>query len=142
MTLLRKLIDLPGVAELEAQALMKPRMADLGSEADYPVIDEVCAKAFGLTIAQADEIDRPAGWDNIENKAVAAQVEAFEAEGWDVTDKRRPLRMLAVIAPPLWLAVRGVAGQLPFVADTADEDAEAAAMDALAKEAAAFRKNR
>ena len=142
MTLLRKLIDLPGVAELEAQALMKPRMADLGSEADYPVIDEVCAKAFGLTIAQADEIDRPAGWDKIENKAVAAQVEAFEAEGWDVTDKRRPLRMLAVIAPPLWLAVRGVAGQLPFVADTADEDAEAAAMDALAKEAAAFRKNR
>ena len=142
MTLLRKLIDLPGVAELQAQALMKPRMADLGSEADYPVIDEVCAKAFGLTIAQADEIDRPAGWDNIENKAVAAQVEAFEAEGWDVTDKRRPLRMLAVIAPPLWLAVRGVAGQLPFVADTADEDAEAAAMDALAKEAAAFRKNR
>ncbi len=139
---MRRLIDLPGIADLESQALMKPRMADLGAEADYPAIDEACLKAFGLTVAQADEIERPAGWDNIENKAVAAQVDAFEAEGWDVTDKRRPLRMLAVIAPPLWLAVRGVAGELAFVADTSEEDAEAAAMDALAKEAAAFRKSR
>lgn len=139
---LRRLIELPGIADLEAQALMRPRMADLGAEADYPAIDEACAKAFGLTIAQADALPRPAGWDNIENKAVPAQVEAFEAAGWDVTDKRRPLRMLAVIASPLWLAVRGVAGELPFVADTAEEDAEQAAMDALAKEAAAFRKNR
>lgn len=139
---MRRLIDLPGIADLESQALMKPRMADLGAEADYPAIDEACAKAFGLTIAEADAFARPAGWDNIENKAVAVQVEAFEAEGWDVTDKRRPLRMLAVIAPPFWLAVRGVAGELPFVADTAEEDAEQAAMDALAKEAAAFRKNR
>lgn len=139
---MRRLIDLPGIADLEAQALMKPRMADLGAEGDYPAIDEACLKAFGLTVAQADEIERPAGWDNIENKAVAVQVEAFEAEGWDVTDKRRPLRMLAVIAPPLWLAARGVAGELPFVADTSEEDAETAAMDALAKEAAAFRRSR
>jgi hypothetical protein len=139
---MRRLIDLPGIADLEAQALMKPRMADLGAEAEYPVIDEVCAKAFGLTVAQADAIDRPAGWDNIENKPPAAQVEAFEAEGWDVTDKRRVLRMLPLIAPPFWLAVRGVAGELPFQADTTEEDAEAAAMDALAKEAKAFRRDR
>jgi hypothetical protein len=139
---MRRLIDLPGIADLEAQALMKPRMADLGAEAEYPVIDEVCAKAFGLTVAQADAIDRPAGWDNIENKPPAAQVEAFEAEGWDVTDKRRVLRMLPLIAPPFWLAVRGVAGELPFQADTAEEDVEAAVMDALAKEAKAFRRDR
>jgi hypothetical protein len=139
---MRKLIDLPGIADLEAEALMKPRMADLGAEADYPVIDEVCAKAFGLTVAQADAIERPDGWDNIENKSAPAQVSAFEAEGWDVTNNRRPLRMLSVIAPPLWLAVRGVAGRLPFVADTAEEDAEAAAMKALAKEAKTFRRDR
>mgnify|MGYP000001571036 CR=1 FL=1 len=41
-----------------------------------------------------------------------------------------------------WLAVRGVAGTLPFQADTSEEDAEAAAMDALAKEAKAFRRDR
>jgi hypothetical protein len=139
---MRRLIDLPGIADLEAQTLMKPRMADLGAEAEYPVIDEVCARAFGLTVAQADAIERPAGWDNIENKPPAAQVAAFEAEGWDVTDKRRVLRMLPLIAPPFWLAVRGVAGELPFQADTTEEDAEAAAMDALAKEAKAFRRDR
>ena len=45
-------------------------------------------------------------------------VEAFEAEGWDVTDKRRkPLRLLPLFALPLALAARGVAGTLPFVAE-------------------------
>ena len=44
--------------------------------------------------------------------------EAFEAEGWDVTDKRRkPLRMLPILALPLALAMRGIAGELPFVAE-------------------------
>ena len=139
---MRRLIDLPGIADLEGEALMKPRMADLGAEAEYPIIDEVCLKAFGLTVAQADAIDRPAGWDNIENKAATVQDAAFEAEGWDATNNRRPLRMLSVIAPAAWLAVRGVAGQLPFQADTAEEDREAAAMDALAKEAKAFQRDR
>jgi len=139
---MRRLIDLPGIADLEGEALMKPRMADLGAEAEYPVIDEVCLKAFGLTVAQADAFPRPEGWDNIENKSTPVQVSAFEAEGWDVTNNRRPLRMLSVIAPPLWLAVRGVAGELPFQADTSEEDAEAAAMEALAKEAKAFRRDR
>jgi hypothetical protein len=140
--MMRRLIDLPGIADLEGEALMKPRMADLGAEAEYPVIDEVCLKAFGLTVAAAEALDRPDGWDNIENKAIPVQISAFEAEGWDVTNNRRPLRMLSVIAPPLWLAVRGVAGELPFQADTTEEDAEAAAMEALANEAKAFRRDR
>jgi hypothetical protein len=44
--------------------------------------------------------------------------EAFAAEGWDVLDTRRkPLRMLAHWALPLALAMRGVAGELPFHAE-------------------------
>lgn len=47
-----------------------------------------------------------------------ASIPAFEAEGWDVTDaKRKPLRVLPLFALPLALAVRGVAGELPFVAE-------------------------
>ena len=70
------------------------------------------------------------------------QADQAEAEGLDVTDKRRTLRMLGVIAAPMWLALRGVAGALPFQADTADEDVDAAMLAGLAKDAKAFRKNR
>ena len=139
---MRRLIDMPGIADLEAKALMKPRMADLGSETDFPEIDEACMAAFGLTVAQADETPRPDGWDNIENKPLSVQADQAEAEGLDVTDKRRTLRMLGVIAAPMWLALRGVAGALPFQADTADEDVDAAMLAGLAKDAKAFRKNR
>ena len=48
----------------------------------------------------------------------ADMAEAFAAEGWDVLDTRRkPLRMLAHWALPLALAMRGVAGALPFHAE-------------------------
>lgn len=139
---LRRLIDLPGIADLEAKALMKPRMADLGAEYEFPEIDEAATAAFGISVTEADGIARPEGWDNIENKAPALQAEAFEAAGWDVTEKRRPLRMLAVLSAPLWLAVRGVAGALPFVADTAEDDAADAIMAGLTRDAAAFRRDR
>jgi hypothetical protein len=139
---MRRLIDLPGIADLESKALMKPRMADLGAEAEFPEIDDACKAAFGISVTEADEIARPAGWDNIENKSTAVQAEQAEAEGMDVTDKRRTLRMLAVIASPMWLALRGVAGDLPFQADTSEEDADAAMLAGLAKDASAFRKNR
>ena len=44
--------------------------------------------------------------------------EAFAAEGWDVLDARRkPLRMLGWWALPLALAMRGIAGALPFHAE-------------------------
>jgi hypothetical protein len=112
---LRRLIDLPGVRDLEFKALMKPAYAAPEGRADYPEID-ACSKAlFGLTAEEAEDIPRPAGWDGIDRKDLRAQVAAFEAEGWDVTDdKRRPMRMLAQFNQQLWLALRGVAGQLPF----------------------------
>jgi hypothetical protein len=142
MAELRRLIDLPGIAPLEYQALLKSRMADLGAEAEFPEIDEAAKAAFGLSVTEAEDIVRPAGWDGIENKSVAAQVEAFEAAGWDVTEKRRPLRMLGVLAAPFWLAVRGVAGELPFLADTSEEDEGAAMLADLAKDVKAFRRDR
>ena len=63
---------------------------------------------------------------------------AFEAVGWDVTDdKRRPLRMLRQLGPPLWLALHGVAGRLPYLPEDDSPDPWASK---LAIDAAKFRK--
>ncbi len=121
---LRRLIDLPGVKDLEYRALLKRDFAEPEARADYPEIDACTTALFGLTADEAEAVERPAGWEDIELKAPAVQVAAFEAEGWDVTDdKRRPLRVLGHFSGPLWLAVRGVAGTLPFQAESnAPED--------------------
>jgi hypothetical protein len=140
---LRRLIDLPGVRALEDKALMKPRMGDIDARPDFPEIDDTVKAIFGLTADEADDVERPSGWDRIDRKADREQVLAFEAEGWDVTDdKRRPLRTLTHFASPMWLAIRGVAGSVPFVADLAEEKAEDRMMSSLAADAARFRKNR
>jgi hypothetical protein len=135
---LRRLIDLPGVLDLERKALMKPRYASPEARAEFPEIDACSLALFGLTADQAEDVARPADWDRIERRPIAEQVAAFEAAGWDVTDdKRRPLRMFDQFNQQLWLAVRGVAGELPFHQpdDTPDPWGSA-----LAKEAARFRK--
>lgn len=136
---LRRLIDMPGIADLETRALMKPAFAAEENRADHPEIDAACRACFGLTPDEADAVERPAGWDRVDRLSLAEQVEAFEAEGWDVTDARRkPLRMLVHYSAPLWLALRGVAGALPFVPE---EDHKPSAWgDNLAAEAARFRK--
>jgi hypothetical protein len=139
---MRRMIDLPCIADLEYKALLKSRMTDLGAEAEFPEIDEAALAAFGISVTDADGVARPDGWDGVENKSVAVQLDAFEAAGWDVTDKRRPLRMLAVLSPPFWLAVRGVAGALPFQADTREDDESAALQAGLAADVKAFRRNR
>jgi hypothetical protein len=131
---LRRLIDLPGVNDLEYRAILKREFAEPEARAAFPEID-ACAKAlFGLTADEAEAASRPEGWDDIECKAAAVQVAAFEAEGWDVTDnKRRPLRVLGHFSGPLWLAVRGVAGTLPFQPYSAEPDAWASRLEAEAK---------
>ncbi len=135
---LRRLVDLPGVADLEMKALMKREFAEPQHRAEHPEIDACTSALFGLTADAAEAVARPAGWDGVEDKPVAAQVAAFEAEGWDVTDdKRRPLRNLAHFSAPLWLAVRGVAGTLPFAPEVEKPDAWGAS---LAAEAKRFRK--
>ena len=118
---LRRLIELPGIAQLEFKAVMKREFAEPEARAEHPELDECSQKVFGLTADQAEATPRPADWDDIETKAVPIQVEAFEAAGWDVTDdKRRPLRTLGHWNQQLWLAIRGVAGTLPFVPDDDD----------------------
>ncbi|MDB5450989.1 MAG: hypothetical protein JWQ52_2117 [Phenylobacterium sp.] len=135
---LRRLIDLPGVADLELKALMKREYAEPESRAENPELDELSRKLFGLTADEAEETPRPAGWDNVERLPIPRQVAAFEAEGWDVTDdKRRPLRNLGHFNQQLWLALRGVAGELPF---QPDDDKPEAWVTSLAAEAARFRK--
>jgi hypothetical protein len=135
---LRRLIDLPGVAELEHKALMKPHYASPEGRPEYPEIDACSLSLFGITADQAEEAPRPADWDRIERRPVAEQVAAFEAAGWDVTDdKRRPLRMFGQFNQQLWLALRGVAGALPFHSDEPPPDPWGAS---LAKEAARFRR--
>lgn len=112
---LRRLIDLPGVADLEHKALMKPAYASPEGRAEFPEIDECSRAIFGLTADEAEAAPRPAGWDGIETKPVGQQVFAFEDAGWDMTDdKRRTLRMFNQFNQQLWLALRGVAGVLPF----------------------------
>jgi len=100
---------------------MMPSLAEPDARARVPEIDEVCRACFGLTADEAEAIGLPADWDGIDARPPAQQVFAFEDAGWDVTDKRRPLRMLGHYALPLWLAIRGVAGQLPFEAPVAEE---------------------
>ena len=50
---------------------------------------------FGITTSEAEAFPRPADRDDIERQRITEQVQAFEREGWDVTDsRRRPLRTL------------------------------------------------
>lgn len=131
---LRRLIDLPGVRDLEFRAVMKREFAEPEARAEFPEINACSTAIFGLTADEAEDAPRPADWDYIEAKAVPVQVAAFEAAGWDVTDdKRRPLRVLAHFNQPLWLAIRGVAGTLPFQAESGEPEAWVSKLEAEAK---------
>lgn len=140
---LRRLIDLPGVDDLELKALMKPRYADPDARDEFPEIDALTSALFGLTGDAAEAVELPADWPenlrDIHRLSGADLAEAFEAMGWDVTDKRRkPLRLMPHYALPLALAVRGVAGELPFQAEADHPVTDWGA--GLAADAARFRK--
>ena len=136
---LRRLLDLPGIAELEEKALMQPRYADADARTTFPEIDACSVALFGITADEAEDVARPADWDGIERRSPREQADAFETEGWDVTDaKRRPLRMFGHFNGQLWLAVRGVAGTLPFQPEVESDTMRSS----LASEAATFLRNR
>ena len=135
---LRRLIDLPGVRDLEFRAVLKRDFAEPEARAEFPEINSCATALFGLNADDAETVARPAGWNHPEDQASADQVAAFEAEGWDVTDdKRRPLRVLGHFSAPLWLALLGVAGTLPFEAESDAPEAWASKLEA---EARRFRK--
>ena len=136
---LRLLRDMPGVDALEMKALMKPRFADPDVPEGRDEIDVLSLAIFGLSLDAADAVEKPADWDRIERLSPSDMVEAFEAEGWDVTDKKRkPLRLLPHLALPLALAIRGVAGELPFFAEPDVKETDWGSN--LAAEANRFRK--
>jgi hypothetical protein len=136
---LRRLIDLPGVSDLEYRAVMKREFAEPEARAEFPELDACSRALFGITADEAEAVPRPADWDGIETQPIAQQVFAFEDAGWDVTDKRRPLRVLGHFNQQLWLALRGVAGALPFeIPPAADAKDDWGAK--LAAEAKAFRR--
>ena len=138
MSRLRRLIDLPGVADLEFKAVMKRDFAEPQARAEHPEIDAVSRAIFGLTADQAEDIPRPSDWDHVERLPIPRQVFAFEDAGWDVTDdRRRPLRVLEHFNLQLWLAIRGVAGTLPFQPEDNTPDPWGAS---LAAEARRFKK--
>ena len=138
-----RLIELPGVAELERTALMRPSYADADARSRHPEIDQCSRLLFGITADEADEVTRPADWDGVDRLSLREQVPAFEREGWDVTQHRRPLRTLAHLNVQLWLAVRGVAGRLPVQAAVDEEDTTARAWGAsLQAGATRFRRDR
>lgn len=135
---MRRLIDLPGVDDLELKALMKPRLADPDMIDEHPEVMEAVRAALGIGPDEA-EAAIPADWDDIHRLDPQDMADAFEAEGWDVTDKRRkPLRMLPILALPLALAMRGIAGSLPFHAEPDQPVTDWGA--GLKAEAARFRK--
>ncbi|HXQ10917.1 MAG TPA: hypothetical protein VN805_07955 [Caulobacteraceae bacterium] len=135
---LRRLLDLPGVADLEYKALMKPAYASVEGRVEFPELDACSLALFGLTADQAEDMPRPAGWDGIDRRPIREQVEAFEAAGWEVTDdKRRPLRVLGQFNMQLWLALRGVAGSLPFVPE---DNKPQGWVSALERDAARFKR--
>ena len=142
-TPLRRLRDLPGLDALERAALMQPRLADPDERHDHPGVDEAALAAFGLTLDQAEAVDLPPDWpahlQRLDRRSPAELVEVFEHEGWDVTDgKRKPLRILPLMALPLALAIRGVAGTLPFQAEPDVKTTDWG--QSLAAEASRFRK--
>jgi len=111
---LRRLIDLPGVDDLEYRAILKRDFAEPEARAEFPEINACASALFGLTADEAEAVTRP--------------------PGWDVTDdKRRPLRVLGHFSAPLWLAVRGVAGTLPFQAESSEPEAWVSKLEADAK---------
>jgi hypothetical protein len=121
-TPLRRLRDLPGLDALELAALMRPRLADPDQRHDHPEVDAAARAAFGLTLGEAEATALPPDWPapltRLDRQSPAELVEAFEQQGWDVTDgKRKPLRILPLMALPLALAIRGVAGAVPFQAE-------------------------
>jgi hypothetical protein len=135
---LQRLLDLPGVADLEYKALLKPAYADPDNRAAFPEVDACTRALFGLTGEEVEAAARPADFDEIEALEAREQAEMFAAAGWDVTDdKRRPLRMLRQLGPALWLALHGVAGSLPHLPEDDDPDPWASK---LAADAAKFRK--
>src|ERR1700755_3247134 len=103
MERLRRLIDLPGVNDLEYRAILKRDFPEPGARAESPELDESSRALSGIPAAEAEDHPRPADWDRPERLPIPAQVAAFEAEGWDVTDdKRRPLRVLGHLNQQLW----------------------------------------
>lgn len=131
---LRRLIDLPGIKDLEFKAVMKREFAEPEARAESPELDDCSRALFGMTADEAEAAPRPAGWDGIETQAIGKQVFAFEDAGWDVTDdKRRPLRILGHFNQQLWLALRGVAGELPHQAEDSDPDGWSSSLAAEAK---------
>lgn len=140
---LRRLIDMPGVDDLELKALMKPRYADPEARDEFPEIDALTSALFGLTSDAAEAVELPGDWPealrDIHRLSGADLVEAFEALGWDVTDKRKkPLRLMPHYALPLALAIHGVAGELPFHAEPDHPTTDWGA--SLAADAVRFRK--
>ena len=140
---LRRLIDLPGIDDLELKALMKPRLADPDFVADHPEVDEAVQGALGLSLSQANEAILPSDWPQdlleLDRRSPSELVDIFADHGWDVTDrKRKPLRTLPILALPLALAIRGVAGRLPFGAEPDHKQTDWGS--SLAAEAARFRK--
>jgi hypothetical protein len=138
---LRRLIDLPGLDALEMKALMKPSVGDPDNRDEFPEIAEAAKAAFGLTPEEAEAVALPDDWDSIEQLDGFDLTDAFEAEGWDVTDaKRKPLRMIRHWALPLALAMRGVAGELPFQPEPGPDEPGDDWGSKMAAEATRFRK--
>ena len=137
---LRRLIDLPGIRDIEFKALMNPRMADEGAAADFPEIDELSRAVFGLTADEADDVPRPEGWDRIERKPRPGNrwPPSKPRAGTSPTTSAGPCACSASSTSSSGSPLRESARELPFQAEPEGDDMASS----LAAEAARFRRNR
>lgn len=60
---LGRLIDLPGVRDLEFRAVLKRDFAGPEARAEFPEINACAGDLFGLNADEAEAVTRPDGWD-------------------------------------------------------------------------------
>jgi hypothetical protein len=147
---LKKLLEQPGVSDLEREAVLDPRLATESSFDDAKV-QRASRKAFGfradetpnalleaLSQGREDldyEEDFEPIWSEMEDTLAVDDyqlVALFNGLGWDVTDERgRPLLVLGHFKYPLYLVANNI---VPLRAQpVSNEDWEAALKQAAAK---------
>lgn len=138
----RRLIDLPGVRDLENAMVLHLRVRGPAGELNDR-FDEVSKRLFGTTQAEAlpqepevDEDDDQAVWDAYDALLTKIMDPDWAALGWDVRDDLgRELLVLPHFSMQLAAAALGAAGQLP----SEDQPVEPAKLEAsLAAEARAW----
>ncbi len=78
---LRRLVDLPAVADLERRAVMKREFAEPEARMGFPELDDCSRTLFGLTADEAQSAPRPPGWDGMETQPIPSRYSPSRTPG-------------------------------------------------------------